>query len=196
MAAFQLQPLPHQIGHFDQFVARQSEMIALKERILSLSGDSFSITLANGQPILNVKGKLFTIGSRKSVFDMAGNHLFDIYRELLHLHTTYVLEDPQGNKFFEMKNKIKIFGSEATAKFTSKSGKQESLTMKGNWLDLRGEILDDSTGAIVAQIDRKVLNSRNLLFGQDTYGVVVAPGMDMSIIAAMCICLDDKNNER
>ena len=68
--------------------------------------------------------------------------------------------------------------------------------MKGNWRDRRGEITDDTSGAIVAQIDRKGFNSRSLIFGQDTYAVVVAPGMDMAITAAMCICLDEKNNEK
>lgn len=67
--------------------------------------------------------------------------------------------------------------------------------MKGNFLDTRGDITDD-TGRVVARIDRKLLNARQLLFDQDSYAVVVAPGMDMAIVAAMCICLDNKNNER
>lgn len=89
-----------------------------------------------------------------------------------------------------------VFGTSATAKFaTIATGKLESLTMKGNWLDTRGDIKDD-TGHVVARIDRKLLNARQLLFDQDSYGVVVAPGMDMAIVAAMCICLDDKANDK
>jgi uncharacterized protein YxjI len=33
------------------------------------------------------------------------------------------------------------------------------------------------------------------MFGQQTYTVSVAPGVDMALVAAMCICLDEKNNE-
>ncbi|CAK7216512.1 hypothetical protein SCUCBS95973_002823 [Sporothrix curviconia] len=191
--SYDLQPLPAQIGIFPQYIARQPETLVLKEKILSLSGDSFDVLLANGQPLLKVKGKVFTLGSRKSVFDMSGTHLFDIYREVMHIHTTYVLEDPQGNKFFEMRNNIQLFGSTAVAKFTTHTtGKQEALVMKGNFLDVRGDITDDA-GHVVACIDRKLLNARQLLFDQDSYAVVVAPGMDLAVVAAMCICLDDKN---
>ncbi len=98
--------MPQQIGVFDHFVARQTETLILKERILSLSGDSFDIKLANGQPLLRVQGKVMSISGRKSVFDMAGNHLFDVCKEHFHLHSTYVCIDPQGNTFFEVKSKI------------------------------------------------------------------------------------------
>ncbi len=66
--------------------------------------------------------------------------------------------------------------------------------MKGSWLELTADITDDSTGAVVARIDRSILNKRQLVFGQSTYGVLVAPGADMAMVAAMCICLDDKND--
>ncbi|CAK7243248.1 MAG: hypothetical protein STHCBS139747_004761, partial [Sporothrix thermara] len=103
-----LPPLPTQVGIFPQYIARQTETLVLKEKIVSLSGDSFDVLLASsGQPLLTVKGKVFTIGGRKSVYDTSGTHLFDIYREMLHIHTTYVLEDPQGKKFMEIKNSFK-----------------------------------------------------------------------------------------
>ncbi|CAK7268514.1 hypothetical protein SEPCBS57363_003132 [Sporothrix epigloea] len=194
--AYNLQPLPVQIGIFPQYIANQTETLVLKEKILSLSGDSFDVRLANGQPLLKVKGKLLTLGSRKSVYDCNDTHLFDIYREILHIHSTYVLEDPKGNKFFELRSNIQLIGTTATAKFaTPATGKREALTMKGNFLDTRGDIKDD-TGHVVARIDRKLLNARQLLFDQDSYAVVVAPGMDMAVVAAMCICLDNRNNER
>ena len=67
--------------------------------------------------------------------------------------------------------------------------------MKGNWLDMTANIIDTSTGMTVARIDRKFLTGREILFGQQTYAVTVAPGVDMALIAALCICLDEKNNE-
>ncbi|OAA55542.1 DUF567 domain containing protein [Niveomyces insectorum RCEF 264] len=191
--ASQLPPLPQQIGIFDQFVARQTETLILKEKILSLSGDSYEIRLANGQPLLNVVGKVLTIKGRKSVYDMGGRHLFDIRQELLHLHPTYVLVDPQGNKIFTLRNRILVLGTRATAMFTTPAtGKMESLTMRGDFFDLAATIVDDSNGSVVARIDRKLLNARQLAFDQSSYAVVVAPGADMAIVAALCICLDDK----
>jgi hypothetical protein len=102
----QLAPMPHQIGIFDHCVGMQTETMVLREKVLSLTGDSFEIKLLNGTPILRVQGKLMSISGRKSVFDMAGNHLFDITRERFHIHTTFALEHPNGSKFMEVKSKF------------------------------------------------------------------------------------------
>ncbi len=216
-----LPPLPQQIGILDQFIARQPETLVLKEKILSLSGDSFDIKLANGQPILRVEGKVMSLSGRKSVFDMNGNHLFDIYKEHFHLHATYVCEDAQGNRFFELKRRFAsecplphlprqqvedrlltkrgctVFGSKATATLTvPATGKTESLVMHGNWLDSSADIADESTGAVVARINRKLLSSRDIFFGQQTYALQVAPGADLAVSAGMAICFDELNNEK
>ena len=101
-------PVP-QIGIFKDYIVRgpNPEVLVLKEKVLSLTGDSFDIKLMNGQPIFRVQGKVMSISGRKSVFDMANNHLFDIVKEHFHLHSTYACEDPKGNKFFEVKSGFK-----------------------------------------------------------------------------------------
>jgi len=187
--------LPQPIGLFPTFIAQRSETIVLKEKVMSLTGDSFSIKLADGTPLFQVEGKLMTITGRKRVTDMQGNHMFDIVKELLHLHHVWALEDASGKKIMEVKNKFQLIGSTAVATFTSTTtGKQEQLMMKGKWFDTTAEITDGTQGsAVVARMDRKLLSGKDIFFGQQTYGVVVAPGMDMALVAAMCICLDDRN---
>ncbi|CAN9410323.1 unnamed protein product [Alternaria alternata] len=147
-----LAPAPQPIGVFPQFLAAGPETLVLKEKVISLSGDSFSIKLANGTPVLQVEGKVMS---------------------------------PTG-----------LLGSKATATFTSSNGKQEVLTMRGNFFDTQADILDEAQGGlVVARIDRKILSGKDIFFGQQTYGVQIAPGVDMALIAALCICLDEKNNE-
>jgi uncharacterized protein YxjI len=69
--------------------------------------------------------------------------------------------------------------------------------MKGNFFDTTADITDEAQGGVVvARIDRKILSGKDIFFGQQTYGVHVAPGVDMALVAAMCICLDEKNNEK
>ncbi|KAH6885302.1 tubby C-terminal-like domain-containing protein [Thelonectria olida] len=195
-AAFQLNPAPRQMGVFEPLIARQTETLILREKVLSLTGDSFEIKLANGQPILKVQGKVMSISGRKSIFDMSGNHLFDIVKEHFHIHTTFAIETPQKQKVMEVKSSFKLLGSKATATFTSSNGQAESLTMTGNWVDYSAEIHDTASNALVARIDRKVLSGRDLLFGQQTYALTVAPNVDMALMAALCICMDEKNNEK
>jgi uncharacterized protein YxjI len=102
-----LAPTPRQIALFPQFIAAQPETLVLKEKVLSLTGDSFSIKLANGTPILQVEGKVMSISGRKKVCDMQGNHLFSILKEHFHLHATYVVESASGEKLVEVKSSLK-----------------------------------------------------------------------------------------
>jgi uncharacterized protein YxjI len=87
-----------------------------------------------------------------------------------------------------------VFGSKATCTITPDNGQQVVLKMKGGWLDLDAQIKNEANGQVAAVINRR-LDGRDLLFGRQTYHVVVTPGYDLSVIAAMCICLDEKNNE-
>ncbi|KAJ5112047.1 hypothetical protein N7532_000092 [Penicillium argentinense] len=190
-----LAPVAEPIAINQQFVSSEPQTLVLKEKVLSVTGDSFEIKLANGQPLLKVHGAWVSISGRKKVEDAQGKHLFDIVKEHLHIHTTYALEDPHKKKICEVKSSLKLLGSKATASFIDHNGKAVTFTMKGGWYDHSADIVDDKSGATVARIDRKLLSGRDLVFGQQTYAVIVAPGVDAALIAGLCICFDEKNNE-
>lgn len=61
-------------------------------------------------------------------------------------------------------------------------------------MDTQADIIEESTQQPVATIQRKLSVSE--IFGQQTYQVTVAPNVDMAIIVAMCICFDEKNNDK
>lgn len=89
-----------------------------------------------------------------------------------------------------------MIGSKATGTFTDPSGKVHTFEMKGNWFDTRADIVHKETGEIAAQIDRKLFNAREFFGSQQTYAVVIAPGIDIALMVALCIALDEKNNEK
>lgn len=99
-----LHPAPQPVALFEQFIAREQETVVLKEKVFSLSGDSFEIKLGSGVPLLKVNGAWPSISGRKKVEDMNGNHLFDLCKEHMHLHTTYFMEDANKNKLCEVKS--------------------------------------------------------------------------------------------
>lgn len=71
--------------------------------------------------------------------------------------------------------------------------KEIELHIRGDWFDRSANIfLGD---VVVASIARSFLNVGNF-FGADTYYVTVAPGVDLSLIAACCVCLDEKEQEK
>lgn len=103
-----LQPVSPPIG-CTQFINPQQQVkLILREKVFSLTGDAFDIQLdpQNGSkpyPVFKVDPSLLT--SRKSFYDMQGNHLFDLKKEHFHLvHSYFKAVDPQGNKFFEVKS--------------------------------------------------------------------------------------------
>lgn len=102
-----LHPVSQPIAMFQQFIATESQTIVLKEKILSLSGDSFDIKLENGDPLLTVDGNRLSPSGRKKVLDPNGTRLFDLRKEHFHLHTTYVMEDLNGDKICEVRSSHK-----------------------------------------------------------------------------------------
>lgn len=99
-----LAPVPQPVGIFDPYFARQTEVIVLREKVMSLTGDSFEIKMQSGQPLFRVEGKVMSISGRKTLTDLNGNKLFDIVKEHLHIHTTFAVEDPRGKKLMVVKS--------------------------------------------------------------------------------------------
>jgi uncharacterized protein YxjI len=71
--------------------------------------------------------------------------------------------------------------------------------MKGKWHAVTASIIDESNGMVVAEIKRDLGGvglGREAIFNKQTYEVKVAPGVDMALMAAMCICLDEKTDKK
>lgn len=81
-----------------------------------------------------------------------------------------------------------------TFKNRASNGADIELMIRGDWLDRSAQITMGDV--VVAQISRKMFNARELLGGQQTYYCTVAPGVDLAMMAALCVCLDEKENEK
>lgn len=68
------------------------------------------------------------------------------------------------------------------------------LLIKGDWFDRSASITMGSI--VVAQISRSYFNMREIFGGQQTYYVTVAAGVDLAMLAAICVCLDERENEK
>lgn len=88
---------------FPSFIAQGPETLILDPSLLSLGSDDYHIRLSNGTPLLRVGGKSLSMSGRKKVFDEQGTHLFDVVRSVMHMHSTYVVEDARGVGVVEVK---------------------------------------------------------------------------------------------
>lgn len=104
-AAYQLPPMPRALAVFDHMIAPQTQTLVLKEKMF----DSFDIKRLDGVPAMRGEGKVLTWHGRKSIYDLSGNHLFDIVKKHWHVHTTFAVEGTsQGNvPIMEVKSSFK-----------------------------------------------------------------------------------------
>jgi uncharacterized protein YxjI len=72
-------------------------------------------------------------------------------------------------------------------------GRNVELEVKGDWFDRSAEIT--CGGQVVACIGRSFFNLNQIFADKQTYQVKVAPGVDLTMIAAICVCLDESQNE-
>lgn len=103
--AHQIAPFPRPLGIFKPYHAPHPETLVLKEKIMSLSGDSFDIKTIDGRPVFRVQGNAFSLSGRKEVMDTAGNTLFTIRKRLLRLLATFYAEDPSGREIMQVEGK-------------------------------------------------------------------------------------------
>lgn len=115
--------------------------------------------------------------------------LFNIHTKMIAIHTTYEGEDASGRDVLKIQKKMSV-GTKLEIKFKN-AGTDEKVE-----LDVKGDFWGGSANITlkdrpVAHISRSVANVRELKFDKQSYAVQVAAGVDLALIAAACICLDE-----
>ncbi|KAI5370086.1 Putative tubby-like protein [Septoria linicola] len=206
----------------------QQVTLILKEKVFSLSGDTFTVQTAEGTNVLQVKGKVASLHARKTFSDMAGEQYFSsillgvhhwkrsysfatpmnadvpgifigaeilvLAEKKLKLFKTFYGESPAGHNF-DIEGHFSFGSSKSTVSFVNAGDKAPiELQVKGDWFDRCASIkLGERT---VASVSRSFANAREVFGGKQTYFVTVAPNMDLSLIAAICVGLDERENEK
>ncbi|KAK7535530.1 tubby C-terminal-like domain-containing protein [Phyllosticta citricarpa] len=187
----QLPQYSAQLGLFPEFIAQKQEKLDLKESI-SWSGSDAVVKTFDGRKLLQIEGKAMSLSSRKHVKDAQGRDLFTIRKHLWKCLPSYYLEDPSGNRICEVSGNWSFVSQRATCTFVSIGGKSETLSLKGRWTQTGAEIKHEPTGQTVANITRRI-SARDLLVNSQAYWLFVAPNVDMALMVAICVCLDDRN---
>ena len=87
-------------------------------------------------------------------------------------------------------------GSKAEGTFHNPgTGKIETLLMKGEMFSSSATIIDQNTGNVVATIDR-TFSAGSFLSGKHNYALTVAQNVDLALMVAFCICLDERRRAR
>jgi uncharacterized protein YxjI len=73
-------------------------------------------------------------------------------------------------------------------------GRPVELDVKGDWFDRSAQIT--CGGQAVAHISRSFFNVREIFADKQTYFVKCAPGVDLAMIAAICVSLDEAEEKK
>jgi len=113
---------------------------------------------------------------------------------MLSILKTFIGEDLGGAEIFRVRRRFAFGSTKMEATFFNPSTNSEVLLeLRGNMWGGRAEIT--MMGQVIAQISRQLFNVAEIFFDHQTYFVTVAPGVDLSLIAAICICFDEVKHE-
>lgn len=143
------------------FYSPSPSTLQMKEKILSLSGDDFTITTTDGSPVCKCKGKVMSLHGTKAFTDMQGNELFTVKKKMLSIQKSFVCESPNSAASFEIKGHFSLGSSKSSVHFKNAAdGQDVELDLKGDWFDRSAKIT--LGGRPVAEVTRKFFNVREL----------------------------------
>jgi len=176
------------------FYSPNQQTLQMKEKVFSLSGDDFTVTTVDGIEVCKCKGKVMSVSDKKKFTDMQGNEIYTLKNKLLSIHKSFHAEAPH-NHDFEVKGHFSLLSSKSSVHFKNAADSNEvELEVKGDWFDRSASITFG--GRPVAHISRSFMNYRQIFGDKQTYFVTVAPNVDLTMIAGLCVCLDEKENDK
>ncbi|TXT15265.1 uncharacterized protein COLE_01458 [Cutaneotrichosporon oleaginosum] len=166
--------------------------MAMTERLLSFSGDDYSIINSeNQETLMSVKGKVFSFHDRKKIYDPDGNMLYNMSDKKLSTGEAFVVEDAKGMDVLSIKKK---WSRSKLVAYLLQDGDERQITLSGDFWGGSANI-KDWEGRALAHIARDVVNVNEAAADQQTYFVTVAPGVDLALIACVCLAFDETENE-
>ncbi|KAJ3184777.1 hypothetical protein HDU85_001455 [Gaertneriomyces sp. JEL0708] len=189
-----------------RFCMPQSVTLHLREKIFSFSGDDFKIKDPHtDQVYFRVEGRALSLRDKKTFLDAYGEPVMNMKKEFIAFvpnHELYYGNDSK-NKLVEIRAHVTFMTPRLSVSFYSKLGEiPVEMGIKGDWLARRAVVWMDygrkgkENRIIVAKVTAPVLTGRNLFFGVQDYYVEIAPGVDIALIVAICVALDERAREK
>jgi len=181
---------------FDQrYVTTQPTTFHLREKIMSWSGDDFSVKDVNtNTEWFKVDGKALSIGDYKRILDAASGALvFGMRQVICAWAKTQNITDSNDLDLFQVAADFGFMSRQLRAVVPSTRGKQ-GILLKCDGTHSHGAVFygdPSSGGTCVAKIYRPVATVRSIFGRAQDYYVAIAPNIDAAVIVALCISLDE-----
>ncbi|KAL5632666.1 hypothetical protein ACGC1H_005571 [Rhizoctonia solani] len=150
------------LGVMPAYAQNHEVTLKLREKSMSLSGDSFEITDPQGRPYFKVEGNALSIRSKKTLKQADGRPIFNIQNKLLTIHHQYLVynanESTESEPLFVIKSHFSVTGAKIDVAFRNAAdGREVVFDLRGSFFDRSAEIT--CNGQPIARISRQFMNS-------------------------------------
>eukprot|EP01126_Amoeba_proteus_P048698 TRINITY_DN564_c0_g2_i10.p1 TRINITY_DN564_c0_g2~~TRINITY_DN564_c0_g2_i10.p1 ORF type:complete len:180 (-),score=23.28 TRINITY_DN564_c0_g2_i10:289-828(-) len=163
-----------------RFCLNRSIVFRLREKILSLSGDSALIKDQSGGLWFQTKGKVPSFHERNRLYDDSGNFIAELEKKFFSLHSKVFFKDAEGNvlaclmkehvvQLTTSNIKIYLFPSKCEKPPKNFEKQEPNLFVTGNFLSSRFTIIDEESNVVI-EVGRDILAAQNILVGQGNQG--------------------------
>eukprot|EP00172_Hildenbrandia_rubra_P003195 Plantae.Rhodophyta-Hildenbrandia_rubra.ctg4813.p3 GENE.Plantae.Rhodophyta-Hildenbrandia_rubra.ctg4813~~Plantae.Rhodophyta-Hildenbrandia_rubra.ctg4813.p3 ORF type:complete len:191 (+),score=44.47 Plantae.Rhodophyta-Hildenbrandia_rubra.ctg4813:52-624(+) len=176
-------------------VYAEPKSFVLKEKVFSLSGDSFSIKDEHKNPVFKVKGKAISLSEKKTLLDTSGNPLYKMKEKIFSMHTRQLIYDAATDKVVVTLKRKSIIPGKGVSTVEIWKGEDDKADP---WLESKGDILrhnfvitEKASGREVVAVKRDLFNIKSLLTDRDKYGAKVAANEDAALIVMLVVAIDE-----
>ncbi|OCF31831.1 hypothetical protein I317_03334 [Kwoniella heveanensis CBS 569] len=186
-----LQPVNPPIGVYPEFAGENGATLILQERPFDFDGEDYIVRTTDGIDVLRCKNAGGSKG-KKVITDPNGVPLITVKNKMLAISKSFIGEDPDGKEVLKVKKKFALGNAAEAVYLNTPTGTHSTVDLKGDfWVGAADLIV--RSGPIIAQLSRRTgsLTGKGLKDGRETYLVSVAPGVDLALITAICICFEE-----
>ena len=156
--------------------------VYIRNKLISLGGSS-KVLDENKEPLMNVKGKIFSITKKKFIYDKEGNLLYKVRNKWFKFinHAAFIY-DAEGNKIATVKNSYwSLRGKYMVTDYS------DEITIEGKFFNLTSTIYKN--GEVMGTI------RRDLSLAND-YFTLEADEQDIPFLVALVIALDNISDRK
>eukprot|EP00929_Paragymnodinium_shiwhaense_P074155 TRINITY_DN37925_c0_g1_i1.p1 TRINITY_DN37925_c0_g1~~TRINITY_DN37925_c0_g1_i1.p1 ORF type:complete len:232 (+),score=69.62 TRINITY_DN37925_c0_g1_i1:65-697(+) len=185
----------------DAWVAEEECTVVLKENIIGITGDSFTIKdAASGDTLIQANAAIFSIKDCIELQDGDGNEVCTIKSCMLTLLPTFqilkggeVIATVRKDRF-SMHKTIRVYAGDASFNpLTNSTDNECLLVMKGGLIFERNTTIYKGDSDETAAYSHECRISVADIIGStaDCYEITVQPGVDKALVCAAMICKDE-----
>jgi len=180
------------LGVFDSFTKHETELTVKLHETTLVSRDNFAVKTLDDQIFLNINGPALSLHSKKTVYDAQGTPIMNIRNKVLSLRRGFRIYQGEGeeHEVIHVRGHYSFGGSKMTVTFTNFDGESIELEIKGDWLVRKAKIFWKEVP--VATISRQFFNGGLFVSDSARYFLTAAPGVDIAMLVAACVCLDEQ----